>query len=143
MSDPYDLRRFVDAQEPVFPRVLAELRAGRKESHWMWFVFPQVAGLGRTGMARRYAIASRAEAEAYLAHPVLGPRLRQCCDLLAAVEGRSARAILGTPDDLKLRSCLTLFAGVAADNDLFERLLRKFYDGDRCRHTADVLAAAR
>jgi uncharacterized protein (DUF1810 family) len=144
MPDPHNLQRFVDAQDRVFPRVLAELRAGRKESHWMWFVFPQLRGLGRTGMAWDFGIASRAEAEAYLAHPVLGPRLRQCCDLLLAIEGKSARAILGTPDDLKLRSCLTLFAGVAVDdNDVFVRLLGRFYDGERCGYTVDFLDAAR
>lgn len=143
IPDPPHLQRFIDTQDPVFARVLAELRAGRKESHWMWFVFPQVAGLGRAAMAQRFAIASRQEAEAYLAHPVLGPRLRQCCDLLLAIEGKSARAVMGTPDDLKLRSCLTLFAGVAADDDVFVRLLGKFYDGDRCDHTVAFLDAGR
>jgi uncharacterized protein (DUF1810 family) len=140
MSDPYDLKRFVDAQDPVFDRVLSELRAGHKRSHWMWFVFPQIRGLGRTGMAWDFAIASRAEAEAYLEHPVLGPRLRQCCQLLLQVEGRSARAILGSPDDLKFRSCLTLFAGVASDNAVFEQALQKYYDGDRCQPTLDFLS---
>ena len=140
MSDPYDLQRFVDAQTPVFDRVLSELREGRKRSHWMWFVFPQIRGLGRTGMAWDFAIASRAEAEAYLEHAVLGPRLRQCCQLLLQAEGRSARAILGSPDDLKFRSCLTLFAGVASDNAVFEQALQKYYDGDRCQPTLDFLS---
>ena len=139
MSDPYDLQRFVDAQAPVFDQVLSELRQGRKRSHWMWFVFPQVRGLGRTGMAWDFAIASRAEAEAYLGHAVLGPRLRQCCQLLLQVEGRSARAILGSPDDLKFRSCLTLFAGVASDNTVFEQALQKYYAGDRCQPTLHFL----
>jgi len=141
MSDPYDLQRFVDAQAPIFDQVLSELRDGRKRSHWMWFVFPQIRGLGRTGMAWDYAITSRAEAEAYLEHPVLGPRLRQCCQLLLQVEGRSARAILGSPDDLKFRSCLTLFAGVASDKAVFEQALQKYYDGDRCPPTLDFLSS--
>ncbi len=139
MDDPHNLQRFVDAQERVFASVLSELQAGRKRSHWMWFVFPQIRGLGRTGMAWDFAIASRAEAEAYLDHAVLGPRLRQCCRLLLDVEGRSARTILGSPDDLKFRSCLTLFAGVASDNAVFEEALRKYYDGERCEPTLDFL----
>jgi len=124
-----DLERFVQAQAPVLDTVRAELAAGAKRTHWMWFVFPQLRGLGRSGTARFYGLASRAEAAAYLAHPVLGPRLRECVGLLLGVEGRSAHEILGSPDDLKLRSCLTLFDAVAAGDDLFARALAKFYAG--------------
>lgn len=107
MSDPYDLQRFVDAQEPVFDQVGAELRAGRKRGHWMWFVFPQIAGLGLSPTAEKFAIASRAEAAAYLKHPVLGPRLHQCARLVTEIEGRTIGEILGHPDDLKFRSSMT------------------------------------
>ena len=128
-DDPHDLRRFVDAQAPVYERVTAELRAGRKASHWMWFVFPQVAGLGRSAMAERYAIRSPDEAVAYLGHVVLGPRLRECTALVNAVRGRSALAIFGSPDDAKFRSCLTLFARVAPDDDGFRTALATYFDG--------------
>lgn len=140
MNDPYNLQRFVDAQDRVFEDVLSELCEGHKRSHWMWFVFPQIRGLGRTGMAWEFAIASRAEAEAYLNHPVLGPRLRECTRLLNRIEGRSARQVLGTPDDLKFRSSMTLFAGVASDADLFERALQKYFAGERCQYTVEFLA---
>src|SRR5262245_35784147 len=141
MKDPYDLQRFVDAQDPIFERVLSELRDGHKRSHWMWFVFPQVKGLGRSGMAWDFAISSREEAAAYLNHPVLGPRLRECCQLLLNVEGRTARQVLGTPDDLKFRSSMTLFAGVAPDNEVFEAALRKYFAGERCQPTVEFLAS--
>jgi uncharacterized protein (DUF1810 family) len=142
MTDPHNLQRFVEAQDRVFGQVLAELRAGRKRSHWMWFVFPQVRGLGRSGMAWDFAIASRAEAEAYLAHPALGERLRACCQLLLEIEGRSALQVFGSPDDLKLQSSMTLFAGVAVDAAVFEAVLRKYFAGGRCSYTAEFLAAA-
>ena len=122
--------RFVEAQNPVIGRVLAELGAGRKTSHWMWFVFPQIQGLGHSPMARRFAIASRAEAEAYLQHPILGPRLRECTQLVNTVEGRSIEAIFGYPDYLKFRSSMTLFAHVAADNQVFRDALRKYFGGE-------------
>ncbi len=128
-ADPHDLNRFVAAQRDDYAQVLAELRAGRKRSHWMWYVFPQVAGLGLSAMSRRYAIKGLAEAEAYLRHPLLGPRLRECAEALLAVEGRSAREILGSPDDSKLRSCATLFASVSAPGSAFHRLLEKYFDG--------------
>jgi uncharacterized protein (DUF1810 family) len=124
-----DLDRFVAAQDGVYADALAELRAGRKRTHWMWFVFPQIAGLGSSPTAQRYAIASLDEARAYLAHPVLGPRLRECARALLAVEGRSARDILGHPDDLKLRSSMTLFARAADDPALFQAVLDRYYDG--------------
>ena len=130
MDDPHNLQRFVDAQAPVYAQVLAELRAGSKRSHWMWFVFPQIAGLGHSETARYFAIASRAEAAAYLEHPVLGPRLRECCRLATLVEGRSAREIFGTPDDMKFRSSLTLFAAVASDNAIFTSAMQKYFGGE-------------
>ncbi len=110
-GEPFDLQRFVEAQAPVFERVCAELEAGRKESHWMWFVFPQIEGLGRSPTAQRFAISGRDEAEAYLRHAVLGPRLRRCTELVNGVEGRSAHQIFGAPDDMKFHSSMTLFGG--------------------------------
>jgi len=129
MTQTFDLQRFVDAQEGVMATVHEELRAGRKRSHWMWFVFPQCKGLGSSAMAQHYGIASLAEARAYLAHPLLGPRLLECCTLMLAVPGRSAHEILGSPDDLKFRSCLTLFALAAPGQALFRAALNRFYDG--------------
>jgi uncharacterized protein (DUF1810 family) len=122
------MERFVAAQDEIYDRALAEIVAGSKRSHWMWFIFPQIAGLGSSATARRYAIADLAEARAYLAHPVLGPRLRECAAALLAHE-RSAAEIFGYPDDLKLRSSMTLFARAAADPAVFEQVLERFYDG--------------
>lgn len=130
MSDPYHLARFVEAQDPVIDRVLQELQAGRKASHWMWFVFPQLDGLGRSAMAERYALSGVDEARAYLRHPVLGPRLEACVNALMQHSDKSARQILGSPDDLKLRSCLTLFAQVDPSNPLFQLALVQFYQGE-------------
>jgi len=130
MSDPFSLQRFVAAQAPVYPRVVSELRAGRKQSHWMWFIFPQIEGLGHSAMAQRYAVGSRAEAEAYLDHPVLGPRLRDCTRLVNAVAHKDIHAILGSPDDMKFKSSMTLFAMVTADNADFVAALHKYYDGE-------------
>jgi uncharacterized protein (DUF1810 family) len=129
MAEGFDLQRFIDAQAPVYGRVCGELRNGRKQSHWMWFIFPQIAGLGHSPMAQRYAISSLAEAKAYLEHPILGPRLRECTRLVLSVEGRSAREILGAPDDMKFRSCLTLFAHAAPEEPLFHDALRKYFCG--------------
>jgi uncharacterized protein (DUF1810 family) len=126
-ADPFDLDRFVQAQEGDYDRALAEVRAGRKRSHWMWYVFPQFAGLGFSPMSERYAIRSRAEAEAYLRHPVLGPRLVEICEAALAVEGRSAFDVFGSPDDLKLKSCATLFAAVSPPGSVFERVLDKYF----------------
>ena len=139
MDDPFNLQRFVDAQAPVYERVVAELRHGQKQSHWMWFVFPQIKGLGSGAMARRFAISSRAEAEAYLDHPLLGPRLRECTRLVVAVQGRTIDAILGYPDDLKFRSSMTLFASVAPDETDFVEALDKFYGGAMDRATLERL----
>ena len=129
MSDPHDLQRFVDAQEPVYPQVLAELRAARKASHWMWFVFPQLAGLGGSAMARRYAISSLDEARAYLAHPVLGPRLRECSELVLRAAQPDVHRIFGSPDDLKFRSCMTLFQRAAPQEPVFGACLDRFFGG--------------
>jgi uncharacterized protein (DUF1810 family) len=125
----HNLDRFVEAQDGVYDDALAELTAGRKRTHWMWFIFPQIAGLGSSATAQRYAIRSLDEARAYLAHPVLGPRLRECAQALLSVPGRSAREILGHPDDLKLRSSMTLFARAADDPAPFEAVLDRYYDG--------------
>ncbi|MGB2818376.1 MAG: DUF1810 domain-containing protein [Burkholderiaceae bacterium] len=129
MDSESDLERFVEAQDAIYETVRQELRAGRKATHWMWFVFPQLRGLGRSATARYYGIASAAEALAYLGHAVLGPRLRECVELLLAVEGRNAAAIFGSPDDLKFRSSMTLFAWVAPAEPLFRRALEKYYGG--------------
>lgn len=125
----YDLSRFHDAQASIYQQALAELRAGRKQSHWMWFVFPQIDGLGMSAMAQRYAIGSLAEASAYLADPVLGRRLLECVAAVLAVPGKSAHEIFGSPDDMKFRSSLTLFAATAADPTMFEAALQRFYGG--------------
>ncbi len=137
--DPYNLARFVDAQAPVTDQVRAELRAGRKYTHWMWFVFPQIAGLGTSEMARRFALSSLDEARAYVAHPVLGARLRECVALLNAVEGRSIHAIMGSPDDVKLKSCLTLFCFATTDYAVFHKALAKYYEGEFDPLTLDRL----
>jgi len=127
MSD--DLSRFVSAQAAVYPEALAELKEGRKRTHWMWFVFPQIAGLGVSPTARRYAIRSLDEARAYLAHPVLGPRLEECARAVLGVDGKTAEDIFGHPDDLKLRSSMTLFARAANDPGVFQAVLDRYYDG--------------
>jgi uncharacterized protein (DUF1810 family) len=129
MPDPYDLDRFVQAQEPVMAQVLAEMAAGRKRTHWMWFVFPQLAGLGHSAMARRYALGSLDEVRAYLAHPVLGPRLVQCAGLVNGVEGRTAHEIFGSPDNFKFHSCTTLFALAQPGEEVFRRALDKYFGG--------------
>ena len=129
MNDPYNLQRFVDAQEPVFDRVRAELRNGVKRSHWMWFIFPQIQGLGYSEFARKFAISSLDEAAAYLAHPVLGARLVECADLVNHVEGRSIGQIFGSPDDMKFQSSMTLFAHAAPDNPVFDDALQKYFAG--------------
>ncbi len=129
MSDRFNLQRFVDAQASVYQEVRQELRAGRKESHWMWFIFLQIAGLGTSPTSVRFAIASLDEARAYLAHPVLGPRLRECAKLAVDVEGRTAREIFGPVDEMKFRSSKTLFAQAAPDEDVFQRCVDKYFAG--------------
>jgi uncharacterized protein (DUF1810 family) len=139
VTDPFDLQRFEDAQGPVYARALDELRRGRKQSHWMWFVFPQIEGLGGSGMSRRYAIRSLDEAAAYLAHPVLGPRLRECVDAILAVQGRTAVDIFGPVDAMKLRSSLTLFARAAPDEPRWRDALLKYCDGAEDPRTVERL----
>jgi uncharacterized protein (DUF1810 family) len=138
MNDPFDLSRFVDAHAPLYQRVVAELSRGRKQSHWMWFIFPQLAGLGFSEMAQRYAITSRDEAIAYLKHDILRPRLHECTALVNAVEGKSIREILGSPDDLKFRSSMTLFAAVSSD-PAFPAAIAKYYGGVADRRTLELL----
>jgi uncharacterized protein (DUF1810 family) len=138
MEDPFDLQRFVDAQDPVFEEVLLELRRGDKQGHWMWFIFPQMKGLGSSAMAQRFAISSRAEAEAYLAHPVLGPRLVECTQAVNAVEHRSAEQILGHVDALKFRSSMTLFRAVSSGGP-FDEALKKYFAGEPDMRTLQLL----
>jgi uncharacterized protein (DUF1810 family) len=137
-DDRHDLQRFVDAQNRVYEAVRTELTHGQKQTHWMWFIFPQITGLGHSPMAQRYAISSLDEAKIYLKHPILGPRLRECVRLVMMVEGRSAREILGSPDDMKLRSSLTLFARAAPEDPIFGDAIRKYFAGDE-----DPLTVAR
>jgi uncharacterized protein (DUF1810 family) len=141
MDGSYDLGRFVAAQEGVYPRALAELQAGEKRSHWMWFIFPQIAGLGSSPMARHYAIGSLNEARAYLAHPLLGPRLRTCTAAVNAVAGRSAHAIFGAPDDVKFRSSMTLFHIAAANELCFAEALARYFAGSPDPLTVEKLEA--
>ncbi|HEY2069643.1 MAG TPA: DUF1810 domain-containing protein [Rhizomicrobium sp.] len=129
-ADIFNLERFIAAQDPVYGRVVQELRHGSKQSHWMWFIFPQIAGLGRSATAERYAITGLDEARAYIAHPLLGGRLRECITLVLAVTGRTAAQIFGDPDDLKFHSCLTLFAHAAPGEALFREALETYYAGE-------------
>ncbi|QEH35987.1 hypothetical protein OJF2_45450 [Aquisphaera giovannonii] len=138
-GDAHDLSRFVDAQRGDYEQALAEVRAGRKRSHWMWYIFPQYAGLGFSSMSERYAIRSLDEARAYLAHPVLGPRLLEICEAALGVADRSARDIFGSPDDMKLRSCATLFTAVSQEGSVFERILAKYFEGRPDEKTLGLL----
>jgi uncharacterized protein (DUF1810 family) len=131
MNDPFDLARFVEAQQRDYQQALEELYAGAKRSHWIWYVFPQLRGLGRSEMAERYGISGLAEARAYLAHPLLGPRLEDCVRALLSHRGRPVRQIMGSPDDLKLRSSMTLFQAAAPTQPLFAEVLQAFYDGEQ------------
>lgn len=142
MTEAHDLQRFIAAQEPIFETALAELRAGRKRTHWMWFVFPQLRGLGISPTAERYGLASLAEAHAYLAHPILGPRLVACTAAILEIEGQSAHAIFGSPDDMKLRSCMTLFALAAGSGDnIFRQGLQHFFGGNLDQRTLDLIGS--
>jgi uncharacterized protein (DUF1810 family) len=140
-DDPFDLRRFTEAQAPLYEQICTELRSGRKRSHWMWFTFPQIAGLGQSPMAIRFAISSLQEAQAYLNHAVLGPRLRECTHLVSLIEGCSIRRIFGEPDDLKFRSSMTLFAVAASENRIFQDALKKYFDGVPDRLTIERLSS--
>jgi uncharacterized protein (DUF1810 family) len=139
---PHDLSRFVQAQVGDYEQALSEIQSGRKRSHWMWYIFPQFDGLGFSPTSRRYAIKSLAEAEAYLRHPVLGPRLVECAEAALGVEGRSANEVFGSPDDMKLRSCATLFARVAPAGSVFERLLDKYFQGQPDAESLRLLGVA-
>jgi len=138
-DDPHDLNRFVEAQRDVYARAIDEIRGGRKRSHWMWFVFPQIAGLGVSATARRYAIQNLAEAQAYLDHPILGKRLLECAEAAVGVEERSAFEVFGSPDDMKLRSCATLFARVSPPGSVFHRLLDRYFGGEPDDKTISLL----
>ena len=138
-NDPYNLQRFVDPQNALFEQVCAELREGRKQGHWMWFIFPQLQGLGNSEMAVHFAITCRQEAEMYLKHPVLGPRIRECTRLVNLVEGRSITRIFGYPDDLKFRSSMTLFAAATSENKIFNDALQKYFSGEPDRLTLERL----
>jgi uncharacterized protein (DUF1810 family) len=140
--DPFNFNRFVDAQAGIYERVLAELHQGQKQSHWMWFIFPQIDGLGRSSTARFYAIKNAQEAKAYLAHPVLGPRLIECCQALLQSTGRSASEIFGCPDDLNLCSSMTLFASVSEPDSVFARVLAWHFAGEPDRRTFELLKQA-
>ncbi|OZM79665.1 DUF1810 domain-containing protein [Pseudonocardia sp. MH-G8] len=139
MSDPYDLERFVDAQDGVYEVALSKLRRGRKTGHWMWFVFPQIEGVGYSPMAQQYAISGLDEARGYVAHPVLGPRLVECARVVAGTTGRTAHEIFGSPDDLKLRSSMTLFARAAPDRAEFQHVLDRYFDGELDERTLERL----
>lgn len=138
-NDPFDLARFTGAQEGIYDCVVTELRNGRKRSHWMWYIFPQIDGLGYSATAKRYAIKSMEEAREYLNHPVLGARLLKCAEIVLAIEGRSASEIFGYPDDVKLRSSMTLFASIAEPRSVFDLVLDKFFSGDRDDRTLALL----
>jgi uncharacterized protein (DUF1810 family) len=140
MDDPHDLARFIEAQERNYARALSELRAGQKRSHWMWYIFPQYAGLGLSSISRHYAIKIRAEAEAYLQHPILGPRLIECGQAVLDIHNRSADAIFGSPDDLKLHSCATLFAHISPAGSVFEQILQKYFAGKRDERTIELVS---
>ncbi len=139
MNDRYNLRRFVDAQNPVFEQVCAELRRGRKTGHWMWFIFPQLQGLGSSETAQYFAISSRKEAKAYLAHMILGPRLQECSRLVTGIRGKSINDVFGYPDNLKLKSSMTLFAQAAPENEIFLEVLKMYFGGEFDRQTLDRL----
>jgi uncharacterized protein (DUF1810 family) len=142
VSSAFDLERFVVAQAPIYERVRAELTAGAKASHWMWFIFPQLRGLGRSAMAEHFGLAGCAEARDYLAHPLLGARLRDCTRLVLDVSNRTAHEIFGSPDDLKFHSSLTLFAAVAPEEDLFSRALDRYFGGRRDFSTENILGGS-
>jgi uncharacterized protein (DUF1810 family) len=143
LDDPFHLGRFVEAQSGEYEQVLAELRAGRKQSHWIWFIFPQLKGLGRSPLTEHYGIGSIDEARAYLRHPVLGPRLEECTALVNKIEGRTVDEIFGFPDNLKFRSSMTLFANAAADNRIFLDALKKYFAGEPDAKTLELLGVSR
>ena len=137
--NPYNLTRFLSVQNPVYDTVLSELRQGEKRTHWMWFIFPQIIGLGHSSISHHFAIKSVAEARAYLRHPILGKRLTECAEILMGIERKSAHQVFGFPDNLKLRSCMTLFAGVSGPGSVFEQVLEKYFKGEQCPSTRAFL----
>lgn len=141
--DSFNLQRFVVAQTGDYDCALKELRRGRKESHWIWYIFPQIVGLGHSPMAQDYAIRSKAEAEAYVKHAVLGARLKQCCEALLKHQGKKAQDIMGFPDDLKLRSSMTLFAMISAEDSIFHKVLNAFYSGQMDERTIEFLEVSK
>ena len=141
MGQENPLNRYIQSQNPIYDSVLQELKAGKKRSHWMWFIFPQVIGLGRSATSMRYAIQSTREALAYLAHPLLGHRLRECAQILLELEGKSAHEIFSSPDDMKLRSSMTLFAEISPPGSVFEAVLEKYFNDQRCRQTMRFLGS--
>ncbi len=138
-EDPFDLERFISAQADVYTTALAELRSGQKHTHWMWYIFPQIAGLGFSATSQHFAIQNLKEAQSYIAHPVLGPRLRECAETVLYIEGRNVSQIFGSPDDIKFKSSMTLFAYAAGDNALFIRLLKKYFNGEQDAETMHKL----
>jgi len=138
--NPYHLERFVEAQEPIYTTALAELRNGQKRTHWMWYIFPQIEGLGFSVTSKYYALKNLDEARRYLAHPILGERLRECCNALLRVQGRTAYQIFGSPDDLKLKSCMTLFSEAAEEPEVFTEVLEEYFKGQKDQRTLDILA---
>jgi uncharacterized protein (DUF1810 family) len=138
-NDPFGLIRFLEAQQDDYASILAEIRGGQKRSHWMWYVFPQLDGLANSAMSKHYAIKGVDEARAYLAHPILGTRLTECANALFRLDGRSIEEIMGSPDDLKLQSCATLFATVSEPSSVFQRILEKYYQGERDEKTIRIL----
>jgi uncharacterized protein (DUF1810 family) len=141
-GDAYNLGRFIEAQQDDYDAALGEIRAGRKRTHWMWYIFPQFDGLGWSPTSKRYAVKSVSEAKAYLAHPVLGPRLTECAEAALGVDGRSALEVFGSPDDMKLRSCATLFASVSPDGSVFHRVIDKYFNGRPDDRTLQLLRDA-
>jgi len=139
MEDQFNLKRFIDAQFSTYERALDEIKNGRKTSHWMWFIFPQYHGLGRSNTSIKYAINSKEEAISYLKHPILGPRLTEITKEFLSIENKTANSILGEPDDVKIQSSMTLFDAIQSENDLFDSILEKYFEGNRCLSTLRIL----
>lgn len=143
VNDPHHLNRFIDAQETNYRSALAEITAGQKASHWMWYIFPQYDGLGFSSTSKHYAIKSLSEARAYRDHLIIGPRLRECVDALLGVTGRSAHQIFGSPGDVKLKSSMTLFAHISPEGSVFEQVLDKYFEGHRDEKTLELVGSGR
>ncbi|MFA0812409.1 DUF1810 domain-containing protein [Microbulbifer epialgicus] len=139
MAEKFNLARFVEAQRNSYETALAELQRGKKRSHWMWYIFPQIVGLGHSAMAQQYGVKTLGEAKAYLDHPQLGKRLKECCDTLLEIQDRTAHQVFGSPDDMKLKSCMTLFALASGSGNIFEKVLQKYYQGQKDPRTLEIL----